>query len=1082
MAWKKQYTPEERAAYQEQKRAEIEAMFKRIDEGVQQVFTSEKYRDYLKFMSQFTDYSARNTMLIAMQRPDATLVAAFNKWKQMGRQVNKGESGIEILAPVTYKTNQVMEYERQVVDEWGNPQYNDDGTEKKEILADPVMGLAFKKVYVFDVSQTSGKEIPSPVQELHGDLDADRMRAILKGIERATGISIKFEDFPGGAKGYYSPASQQIVIRPGMSDVQTLKTAFHEAAHSILHNPDQKMDTLKSAQGAKEVQAESTAFILAERYGVDTSDYSFPYIASWSDGKQLDQLTKVLDEIQQAAKMLTHSIDSELLKMQKKGLTQEEMLADSDLTNKQKAEILIDHYAQQGVEFTKPEQKILIEFAASHENISDTVQKMADMAMIERQAGTPETPPPDVSPEEYLASMDFDAVNRRPEVKQTVQKSDTNPNIMGNISYKELCKSEVQYFPHLKPRHAENIAKALTTEGIPFSGVKKGYSVTLTVRKADVPQYEAVVAKVKASYSKTSTAPAQPVHFEQPQTNLPKNIPERKLPECLKDVPIITISPLEAKQNGMVDALKDSIAVSRACRDFIDSNLHDAYENRDLKGFVQQLEDKFGLERAMYTIAATIQLKKLDGRFYPDVKKQAAQFVFDSDKSRLRFLTEQHPVMLNHLFEVLMERAKELQQTAPVLEKPKLPDHLADKYLLSTERVSIQDDYRGIPETKYYKSSVNEYFVENIGWLDNDAYDREQKLSGERDVDFYKNVTKINAACVDAGGIVSNIDMTKQEYDLLTEKTYSPENKQALELAKAQLSARMERAGIKEKPTEQYAVRQTSSNRYAVCTISADGLVTAVKPGIATIAEAKKAMLELFEQRKQIARCELVHPQVLDEKSAELYQEQKQLPDVVYRIQVNEKHDTPETHFVQQYIRQPDDTYKVGEVTARGDYFACNAALAKALTAVPEVTENKAQDMPKEYDLQIYQVKNGEALRELRFQSAQQLAEMGLKPDIANYDLVYEGNIADFTKASDLRMQLETVFYKFNMEHPADYKGRSVSVSDVVAVAGKAFYVDSFGFKPLNDFPTQRQAHDKTAAQPEVHDKQEHNKAGRSKL
>ena len=197
MAWKKQYTPEERAAYQEQKRAEIEAMFKRIDEGVQQVFTSEKYRDYLKFMSQFTDYSARNTMLIAMQRPDATLVAAFNKWKQMGRQVNKGESGIEILAPVTYKTNQVMEYERQVVDEWGNPQYNDDGTEKKEILADPVMGLAFKKVYVFDVSQTSGKEIPSPVQELHGDLDADRMSAILKGIERATGISIKFEDVKG---------------------------------------------------------------------------------------------------------------------------------------------------------------------------------------------------------------------------------------------------------------------------------------------------------------------------------------------------------------------------------------------------------------------------------------------------------------------------------------------------------------------------------------------------------------------------------------------------------------------------------------------------------------------------------------------------------------------------------------------------------------------------------------------------------------------------------------------------------------------------------------------------------------------
>lgn len=295
MAWKKQFTPEERAAYQAEKRAEIEDIFKRIDAGVQQVFTSEKYRDYLKFMSRFTDYSARNTLLIAMQKPDATLVAAYGKWKQLGRQVSKGESGIEILAPVAYKTGMVEEIERPVVDEFGNRQYNPDGTEKTEIIQNPVMDIAFKKAYVFDVSQTTGKEIPVPVSDLSGELDSDKMTAILKALQRVTGIEIQFADIPGGAKGYYSPADNKIVVQSGMSDAQTLKTAFHECAHKLLHDPDLKSVTTKSARNEKEVQAESTAFIVAERMGLDTSEYSFPYIASWSDGRQLDQLTNVIE-------------------------------------------------------------------------------------------------------------------------------------------------------------------------------------------------------------------------------------------------------------------------------------------------------------------------------------------------------------------------------------------------------------------------------------------------------------------------------------------------------------------------------------------------------------------------------------------------------------------------------------------------------------------------------------------------------------------------------------------------------------------------------------------------------------------
>ncbi|SFX42117.1 YodL domain-containing protein [Ruminococcus sp. XPD3002] len=1170
MAWKKQFTSEEKAAYREKKRADMEALFKRIDEGVQQVFTSDKYKAYLKFMSKFTDYSARNTLLIAMQKPDATLVAAYGKWKQLGRQVNKGASGIEILAPVAFKTNMIEEIERPVVDEFGNRQYNPDGTEKTEILEKPVMDLAFKKVYVFDVSQTSGKELPEPVQELSGDFDSDKKDAIIRALERATGIRINFADIKGGAKGFYSPTDDKIVVQSGMSDAQMLKTAFHECAHKLLHDPSLEIATAKSARNEKEVQAESTAFIVAEWLGLDTSEYSFPYIASWSDGKQLDQLTKVLDEIQQAAKKLTSSIESELLKLQKRDLTMDEMLADTELNNIQKAEILIDDCKSRNIIFSKEDQEMIFQYAGEHEDIAETVRLIADMEMTCSQITPAEEIPQDITQEEYMAAMNFDAPNftntegkqmnhysgspqeksgvfgntpyaqlgersqleyyknlkprhadniarqleadgvrfsgkhygntvtitvnktdiprylaavdkvkagyaqqrgtTNPQpVQQTTVPSAPNPNVFGNTPYTELGdKSQLQYMTKLKPRHAENIAKQLEADGVPFSGVRKGYSVTITVRKADVPRYEAAVAKVKASYSKTAAVPTAAAYFDSPQGNVRKqNIPEKHPPADPKDVPIVTISFVEARQNDRLNELWDSIHASQACRDYIDQNLYDAYENRNLKGFVQELEQKFGMERTMYTVAATIQLKKHDGRFTPEVRNAAARFQFDSDQMRLKFLTEQHPVRLNHLFEVLIDRSKELAQEAPKPELPHLSEYLSDQFLLSTERVSVRDDYRGIPETSYFNSSVNEYFVDGIGWLDNDAYDREQKMSGETAKQFYSKVTKINAACVNADGTVSNIDMTRQEYDLLTDRTYSPENRQALEMAKAKLAERKENAGITPKPVEQYAVRQSANSRYAIVTISADGLVTPVIPNMASVAEAKKAMLELFEQKKKTVRCELVHPQVLDEKSAELYKEQsKELPDVVYRIQVSKNQATPDTHYVQQYVKNDDDTYKIGEIMAKGDYFACNAALSELLANPPEISKDIAVDEPAatkaapappvppepEHDFAIYQLKPGDETRDIRFEPYERLAKHGQQPDLANYNKVYEGNIADISEHSDQRMQLEAVFYKFNMERPDDFKGHSLSVSDVVTVKNQAFYVDSFGFKPLPDF------------------------------
>ena len=305
MARIKRFTPQERAAYHEQKQAEINDMLKRISEGVQAVFESERYKEYLQFASKFTDYSARNTMLINLQKPNATFVAPYGKWRKLGRYVNSGEKGIVIFAPVIRE-----------VDKYSEVKIDENGTEKTITIEKPFSEITFKKVYVYDVSQTSGKAIPSLADELTGDIDDARKEAIFTALKKVTGIDFEFKDISGGAKGYYNSAATRIVIKLGMSDAQTLKTAFHETAHKLLHDPNLAISTVTSPRNEKEVQAESVAFMVAERLGLDTSEYSFPYIASWSDGKELEELRDCLQEIQDAAKRITVAIEAELVQMQ----------------------------------------------------------------------------------------------------------------------------------------------------------------------------------------------------------------------------------------------------------------------------------------------------------------------------------------------------------------------------------------------------------------------------------------------------------------------------------------------------------------------------------------------------------------------------------------------------------------------------------------------------------------------------------------------------------------------------------------------------------------------------------------------
>ena len=282
----------------------------KLEQGIKELFESERFKEYLRTMSKFYNYSFNNTLLIAMQKPEATYVAGYTSWQRnFDRQVMKGEKGIKILAPAPYKAQE----EREKIDPvTQKPVIGADGNAVTETVE--VLRPAFKVVSVFDVSQTDGKELPDIiVDELKGTVE--NYEAFFDALRQESPVPISFEDIPGAAKGFFSPVESRIAIQEGMSEIQTVKTAIHEIAHAKLHavNPDEKnAPEDKKDRHAKEVEAESVAYTVCQRYGIETSDYSFGYIAGWSSGKETKELKSSLDTIRKTAAEMIEGIDAKL--------------------------------------------------------------------------------------------------------------------------------------------------------------------------------------------------------------------------------------------------------------------------------------------------------------------------------------------------------------------------------------------------------------------------------------------------------------------------------------------------------------------------------------------------------------------------------------------------------------------------------------------------------------------------------------------------------------------------------------------------------------------------------------------------
>ena len=281
----------------------IKELTEKLEAGIKEVFTSGRYREYLSVMNKFHSYSFNNSMLILLQKPEASYVAGYKTWEMLDRHVCKGEKGITIFAPCPYKVKKPVEVYDSKTGQVKRDIHGKPVTEEKEIQY-----AGFKAISIFDISQTEGKPLPELAEELKGEIPD--YKVLMNSIREVAPVPIRFEEWDKSKKGHYDLGKKEIVIKSGMSDLQTVKTAIHETAHSILHKDQAHVKD----SATMEVEAESVAFVVCQHLGFDTSDYSFGYLAGWSSDKTLPELKSSLQTIQKTAHEVIESLDRAILK------------------------------------------------------------------------------------------------------------------------------------------------------------------------------------------------------------------------------------------------------------------------------------------------------------------------------------------------------------------------------------------------------------------------------------------------------------------------------------------------------------------------------------------------------------------------------------------------------------------------------------------------------------------------------------------------------------------------------------------------------------------------------------------------
>ena len=622
----------------------------KLENGIKELFEGEKFKEYLDTMSKFHNYSFNNTMLIAMQKPDATLVAGFNSWKnKFERNVNKGEKGIQIFAPAPYK---IKKEQTKLDPDTDLPVLGKDGkpiTEEVEVTIP-----AFKVVSVFDVSQTSGKELPTlGADELSGNVkDYEKF---FNAVREASPVPIKFAEIDGTAKGFYHHEDKAITIKENMSEVQTIKTAIHEIAHAKLHDRDLKKSDIEKPKdrSTEEVEAESIAYTVCQHFGIDTSDYSFAYVASWGTGKDTPELKASLETIRSTASELITTISEKYLGLEK-DKTQEQTAEKSEKSN------IIGNTAYADIE----DKQYFRLKSSTAEKVAEklTEQNVPFSGRINGDKTTLTIGKADVDSYKAIIAEVTGKAKETPEQEQTKAEPEQNTpkpkknNIIGNTAYTDIPDKS---YAKLGTEKALAVADILDKQGVKFSGRTDGDKTTLTISKADMPKYKEALASVNKALSPQKT--------EEKAAEQPK---ERSK--------LYTQSFDYAQEHGEFKEFQASHKDNMSCLWDIKATAEIyAIEGR-LDDFLKDLIEKHGVERPLYVLSRTIQ-EVDDMRFSPEARQIANKFDYPDRDSVHSFthlyVTDIKPSVIDSIVYKLNEMQQGLEKAPEIQEYTgKLPD------------------------------------------------------------------------------------------------------------------------------------------------------------------------------------------------------------------------------------------------------------------------------------------------------------------------------------------------------------------------------------------------------------------------
>ena len=1114
----------------------------RLEQGITELFDSERYKEYLQVMSKFHNYSFNNTLLIAMQKPDASLIAGFNAWKNnFGRNVMRGEKGIRILAPSPYKIRQEVEKKdpqtgKTVIGKDGKPV-----TETKEIQIP-----AYKVVAVFDVSQTEGRELPSlSANELTGDVE--KYEDFFAALEKTSPVPMGFEKIEGTAHGYYHLEEKRIAIDEGMSELQNLKTAIHEIAHAKLHDIDlnapQEEQPDRPDRRTREVQAESVAYTVCQHYGLDTSDYSFGYVAGWSSGRELAELKMSLETIRATAAEIINSIDGHFAELQKERETAKAQKAEKEPTPDLAAEptvtILWSESSQlrEGETIPLSRANALIAELDEANLASPGYDKTAfriDYVMngtADHYEGRQDLGDGDGSLVEhieqyhtyYLNDKEWENYLLRNEGREALEADKEHRAMLLNefIPYLKLhCNlSEMERIAGEALQAGENLTttetayhtaiqayvaecRGLVNQGeydLPPVPQLRDFDVELEAYKEhvkeEIAQEAADAGMTVEEYAANGYEPYAAPEQETAQTAEPQE-PESPVSEKA-DTPEQAEPPAsEAAQTSTPEPTETTVTYypinENAAR-----RAKEAISFSDYKPGSATAEYRHYVDEAA-EIAAR-QKKRVDPSFHERIDGLLDAYArkLAANMNKGYEITARVPSIMIAGGSNFPVRKKEKQNAAADknMEEYREIQGLLDK-IRSTGMGGISaDDPNAVSklESKLAKleqaqetmKAVNAYYRKNktLDGCPHLSPEQIEKLKASMSGSYRANpkpfesyqLSNNNAEIRRLKNRITALTRRKElgyvgwEFDGGRVEANTADNRLQIffdEKPDKEIREELKGNGFRYAPSTEAWQRQLNDNAiYAADCIKCIQPLTGERP------------TELQKRARQEAAAEKAaapeQPQDTEPGTADA-PEKPTTPETFYKVRQNPYSDSPEnSYLLQEYVAQDNGMAKLGDILYTGTPEKCRELLGKLETGeltqgdvkdlyakaqeaqtaaepgqdAPEQTADKKE--PDKDTFTIYQLKDGDGMRDYHFEPYDRLQAAGLSVEAANYNLIYAAELTPGTS-------LEDIYTRFNIDHPKDFKGHSLSVSDIVVLhqngEDTAHYVDSFGYKEVPEF------------------------------